>query len=115
MSKEFKINRKNLSEIKRFKEQVKELKAEAPILSSKEQAPTKAQPAPAAEAAAAPAAAGKAKKKRVAGGTAEGNAIRYKKGGSGRYRIQAPVRVVLQKGIWRERRPIQANTGTLQR
>ena len=50
MSKEFKINRKNLSEIKRLKEQVKELKTEAPILTSKEQAPTEAQPAPAAEA-----------------------------------------------------------------
>jgi hypothetical protein len=82
MSKEFKINRKNLSEIKRLKEQVKELKTEAPILTSKEQAPTEAQPTPAAEAAAAAApaaAAAKPKKNRVAGGTAKGNAIRYKK------------------------------------
>jgi hypothetical protein len=79
MSKEFAINRKNLTEIKRLKEQVKELKAEAPTLASKEKAPTEAQPAPAAEAAAAPAAPAKPKKKRVAGGTAEGNAIRYKK------------------------------------
>jgi cell division septum initiation protein DivIVA len=82
VSKEFKINRKNLSEIKRLKEQVKELKAEAPTLTSKEQAPTEAQPAPAAEAAAAaaaPAPAAKPKKKRVVGGTAEGNALRYKK------------------------------------
>ncbi len=79
MSKELTINRKNLTEIKRLKEQVKELKAEAPTPESEEKAPTEAQPARAAEAAAAPAAAAKPKKKRVAGGTAEGNAIRYKK------------------------------------
>jgi hypothetical protein len=81
VSKEFKINRKNLSEIKRLKEQVKELKAEAPSLAGKEQAHTEAQPASAVEAvaAAAPAAAANPKKKRVAGGTAEGNVIRYKK------------------------------------
>ncbi len=70
MSKEFKINRRSLSEIKRLNEQVKELKAEMPTLTGKEQAPTEAQPAPAADAAAAaaPAAAAKPKKKRVAGG-----------------------------------------------
>ena len=87
MSKEFSIKRKNLSEIKRLKEQVKRLKAEAPTIESKEQAPkeskpTEAEPAPAAEAEAEAEAElkpKKKKKKKKAGGTAFGNAIRYKK------------------------------------
>ena len=79
MSKELTLNRTNRPEIKRLQGQGKGRKAEAPTPESEEKAPTEAQPARAAEAAAAPAAAAKPKKKRVAGGTAEGNAIRYKK------------------------------------
>ena len=69
MSKKFKINRKNLTEIKELKLLTEKAKSG--------QAPTGAQAAPDAEVEEAPVLV--PKPKRLAGGTAAGNAIRYKK------------------------------------
>ncbi len=69
MSKEFKINRKNLTEIKQLKLLTEKVKSG--------RAPTGAQSAPEAKVEEAPVLV--AKPKRLAGGTAAGNAIRYKK------------------------------------